>query len=79
MRQNKSHKSIGIHLLGQKCVLQSWLLLVAPVHGAPLYCGAGFVQDLELLCVPPPHETEHFPHEDQVVNLPSTKTKPTMK
>jgi len=57
-------------LLGQALVLQDVDLDVEPTQALPLYFGAGFVHDLPLDLVPPPHDTLHDPHDDQDVNPP---------
>ena len=59
-----------INLLGQAWVLQDVDLDVEPTQALPLYCGAGFVHDLLLDLVPPPHDTLHDPHDDHDVNPP---------
>ena len=48
---------------------------VLPVHWLPPYCGVGFVHDLVLTLVPPPHVTEQDPHLDQLVKPPWTEKK----
>lgn len=47
--------------------------LALPMHGSPSGSGGGWVQDLTLDWLPFPHVTEHEPHSDQSVQLPSTE------
>ena len=54
--------------------MQSWFSVRVPEHNCPPYCGAGFVHDLLLVCIPVPQDTLHVLHSDQFVNPPSTRT-----
>ena len=53
------------------CVLHAWLSLFDPTQSNPPFAGAGLVQVLVCVCVPPPHVAEHVDHELQVVQTPS--------
>ena len=62
-------------LLGQVSGLQSRVSVPPPSHSAPPCAGAGFVQVLVLVRVPPPHLTEHSDHSSKSVHPPSTERK----
>ena len=62
----------AIILLGQFCVLQSWLDVVDPVQSSPPYWGAGSEQLRERVCLPPPQVTVQDPHEAQAFQFPLT-------
>jgi hypothetical protein len=64
-----------INVLGQLCVLQSWMSPAKPTQSAPPYCGTGLVHVLDLFCDPPPQVTEHVAHFVQSSQPPSTKNK----
>ena len=67
-----------INILGQLCVLQSWMSPVKPTQSAPPYCGTGFVHVLDLFCDPPPQVTEHIAQFVQSSQPPSTRSKQTI-
>lgn len=60
------------YLLGQADFVQAWECVEDPLHAAPLYAGAGLLQDLVLDCVPLPHVTEQLPYDDQLPQFPFT-------
>ena len=65
----------AIILLGQFCVLQSWLDVVDPVQSSPPYWGAGSEQLRERVCLPPPQVNVQDPHEAQAFQFPLTRFK----
>ena len=61
-----------IYLLGQGSVLHSMLSIGDPTQSDPLCFGAGFVQVLNLLLVPPLHSLLQVPNGVQSDQLPWT-------
>ena len=57
---------------GHPCVLQSLVSELSPTQSAPPFAGAGFVQVLVLVWVPPPHSAEHSDQSPKSVYPPST-------
>ena len=49
---------------GQALVLHCLVSLLTPTQSAPPLAGAGFVQVLVLVCVPPPQSAEHADQSD---------------
>ena len=47
--------------------------MLLPTQSAPPFAGAGFVQVLDLVLVPPPQSTEHSDHPVHTVHFPSTE------
>lgn len=62
-------------LPGQPLVLHEAVSSKFPEQFAPPFCGVGFVHDLDLETLPPPHVTGHDVHEDQLSKPPSTESK----
>ena len=59
---------------GQGCSLQGLVSSLSPTHSAPPLAGAGLVQVLVLVCVPPAHSAEHSDQSLYALNPPSTET-----
>ncbi len=57
--------------IGQACVLQFWDSDELPGHVRPPLDGAGLLQSLERLWVPPPHVLLQMPKVDQAPQFPS--------
>ena len=57
---------------GQASVLHSWLSDPSPWHSWPPFDGAGSLQDLVLVWVPPPQATGQVSQPPQAPQLPST-------
>ena len=62
----------GFHSPGQEYVLQLCCSSQAPTQYLPLWAGAGFVQVLVLILVPPSHIKEHSLHSPNSLHPPST-------
>ena len=59
-------------LPGQRWALQSCVSLLSPRQSSPPYAGAGLLQVLVLVWVPPPHSAEHCDHSPNSLHPPST-------
>ena len=59
-------------LPGHGCVIHRCISFDAPWQLWPPFFGAGFVQLLVLVCLPPPHFFVQLPYDPQFVQPPST-------